>query len=74
MSNDKTMDLDFTALQVAENLHGLTFAEAETVLDKVRVLLSVSHRVDTRGEEFRKQLDAFTAYYEDRLDVKHGAH
>lgn len=74
MAKDIMMDMDFTALQVAEILHGLTFAEAETVLDKVRVLLSVSHRVNTRGDEFREQVGAFVAYYEERPTIKKEGH
>lgn len=67
---DKTMDLDFTAIQVAEALHGLTFAEAELVFDKTRVLLGVSHRVNTRGPDFQDQIAAFTAYYGDDTPTK----
>lgn len=55
--------LDGLAIKGAELLNGLTLSEAEIVLDKVRLLLSLAIRVDVDSKGFKEQVADFVSYY-----------
>lgn len=69
MTSGNAKHLDRIVIEMAKLTHGLDMFDVDQVLDKLRMFLKVSVRVDVTGPDFRHQLDGFAAHYGEPIDA-----